>query len=66
MRDPARIEPFLEELAALWKQHPDWRFGQLVYNVLTQLARYHDNGMGYALHEVSDEEFSYRVKEMDK
>lgn len=33
MRDPARIDPFLEKLAQLWKRHPDQRFGQLVMNL---------------------------------
>ena len=30
MRDPNRISPLLAEFEALWKQHPDLRFGQLV------------------------------------
>ncbi|MDE6946273.1 MAG: hypothetical protein K2P14_03715 [Anaeroplasmataceae bacterium] len=35
MRNPERIEPFLEELGNLWKENcPDWRFGQLISNVL--------------------------------
>ena len=34
MRDPNRIEPFLKELGDIWKsQCPDWRFGQLIFNV---------------------------------
>ena len=33
MRDPARIKPFLVELEKLWRQYPDWRFGQLVFNL---------------------------------
>ena len=33
MRDPNRIEPFLNELGEIWKErYPDWRFGQLMYN----------------------------------
>jgi hypothetical protein len=36
MRDPARIEPFCNELAALWSNYPDLRFGQLMSNI----ARY--------------------------
>ncbi len=32
MRDPNRIDPFLEEVRKLWKKYPDWRFGQLVAN----------------------------------
>lgn len=33
MRDPDRIDPFLEALGTLWKKFPDWRFGQLVMNL---------------------------------
>lgn len=37
MRDVNRIDPFLENLGKLWKEKcPDWRFGQLVVNVLGQ------------------------------
>lgn len=34
MRDPKRIEPFAQKLAACWQQVPDWRFGQLMSNFL--------------------------------
>lgn len=34
MRDPNRIEPFMEALTALWKENPDYRFGQLVMNLM--------------------------------
>lgn len=34
MRDPNRIEPFMKELGKMWKTKcPDWRFGQLVFNI---------------------------------
>jgi len=33
MRDVNRIEPFMQEMAQLWKDNlPDWRFGQLCSN----------------------------------
>lgn len=33
MRDINRIEPFMEEITAIWKEkYPDWRFGQLMVN----------------------------------
>lgn len=32
MRDPARIDKILAQLANLWKQHPDLRLGQLIAN----------------------------------
>lgn len=34
MRDPKRIEKFCAELARLWHKVPDWRFGQLMSNLL--------------------------------
>ena len=34
MRDPDRIDDFCRGLAALWHKVPDWRFGQLICNVL--------------------------------
>lgn len=35
MRDKKRIKPFMNELATIWEREcPDWRFGQLIYNVL--------------------------------
>lgn len=34
MRDPERIDKFCEELAAQWHKVPDWRFGQLIDNIL--------------------------------
>lgn len=33
MRDPNRIEDFLDNLKSIWELHPDWRFGQLVVNI---------------------------------
>lgn len=34
MRDINRIDPFLQELGTIWKENcPDWRFGQLMFNV---------------------------------
>lgn len=33
MRNPNRIEPFLAEIAKLWHEVPDWRFGQLICNI---------------------------------
>ena len=33
MRDPERIDEFCGKLRAVWKAHPDLRFGQLVMNI---------------------------------
>ena len=40
MRNPNRIDEFCKELATIWKTEcPDWRFGQLVCNVLGTCKR---------------------------
>ena len=39
MRNPNRIDPFLERLGKVWKQVPDWRFGQLMVNILGSLPK---------------------------
>lgn len=39
MRDINRIDKFCAELAKYWKQVPDWRFGQLIINVLGTCKR---------------------------
>lgn len=36
MRDINRIDKFCENLAESWKRLPDWRFGQLMMNLLGQ------------------------------
>ena len=33
MRDIDRIDKFLEEIGKIWKDFPDWRFGQLIENL---------------------------------
>ena len=36
-RDPKRIKAFCDQLAEIWEsQCPDWRFGQLISNILPQ------------------------------
>lgn len=39
MRDPKRIDKFCDELKAYWQHVPDWRFGQLMVNVLGTCKR---------------------------
>ena len=40
MRDIKRIKPFMEALAEIWKKEvPDWRFGQLMSNVLNSFEK---------------------------
>ena len=33
MRNPDRIPKVLRELERLWSKHPDWRLGQLIFNI---------------------------------
>lgn len=33
MRDPERIERICNLLKEVWKQYPDWRLGQLIFNL---------------------------------
>lgn len=37
MRDPKRIDEFCDELKKMWHTVPDWRFGQLMSNVLGEV-----------------------------
>lgn len=35
MRDPNRIDTYIETLRRIWKKHPDLRLGQLITNMNT-------------------------------
>jgi hypothetical protein len=40
MRKVERIDKFCNELAKIWKENcPDWRFGQLMCNVLNSMTK---------------------------
>lgn len=39
MRKVERIEPFLKELGKIWGENvPDWRFGQLIFNLISEMG----------------------------
>jgi hypothetical protein len=38
MRDPKRIDKFCDELKVIWRRVPDWRFGQLMSNMLGEFV----------------------------
>ena len=38
MRDPNRIDEFCAHLAEMWHNVPDWRFGQFIYNVISEVS----------------------------
>lgn len=37
MRDPQRIEEIMNEITEIWKANPDWRFGQLISNIMGEV-----------------------------
>ena len=41
MRDPARIPKVLDKIKELWEKVPDWRLGQLIFNVTGMYDPYH-------------------------
>lgn len=55
MRNPDRIDPFLERLGKVWKENAsDWRFGQLIENVFGSI-----NGMTFFM---EDEELIQEIE----
>ena len=43
VRDPRRINMFCNRLAAAWSTVPDFRFGQLMVNIFSEMqAKHHD------------------------
>ena len=59
MRDPNRIDDFLAKLGECWKQVPDWRFGQLVENVM----RYANDNWPSKMFFIEDDNFLFYLKE---
>lgn len=55
MRNPKRIKFVLRELERLWLQVPDWRLGQLVFNIVGRDPFYIED---YDLVEKGFEQFS--------
>ena len=47
MRNPNRIDEFCDELKAIWHQVPDWRFGQLMENMLSARLQAVPNSNGF-------------------
>jgi hypothetical protein len=47
MRDPNRIKPFCTELAELWSNWPDLRFGQIMYNISKYVQFEHEKDIFY-------------------
>ena len=39
MRDPNRIDPFMDLVKKTWKDNcPDWRFGQFICNIFDEIG----------------------------
>ena len=54
-RNPDRIKPFLSELAKVWEQYPDLRFGQIVAHIENdETKRFY----------MEDDELLQRIKEL--
>lgn len=53
MRDPKRIDGYCDRMKAIWGKTPDWRFGQLMMNLM---GEYYSNRMTDTFY-VEDEEF---------
>lgn len=53
MRNPDRIDIFVEKVRDAWKEFPDWRFGQFMLNVLADMQ----GGASYDLFFMEDEDF---------
>ena len=65
MRDPKRIDEFCDRLKRAWMTVPDWRFGQMMMNVLGAMA---STGRDPFFPEEEEmikfiEDFFYKVKE---
>lgn len=60
MRDPKRIDDFCDRLKEVWKQVPDWRFGQLMLNVLGDIQA----NTGRDVFFIEDPEMIQRLEEL--
>lgn len=46
-RDIRRIQPFCDRLAKAWERLPDWRFGQLMVNLMREYEAVHGHDIFY-------------------
>lgn len=46
-RDVNRIKPFCDRLAKAWEKLPDWRFGQLMVNLMRDYEAEHGHDIFY-------------------
>lgn len=57
MRNPQRIPRILDLLEKAWKEVPDWRLGQLVYNI-SECTEWYD------VYCMEDDDFEKGLKEL--
>ncbi len=62
MRDPKRIDDFCDRLKEVWKQVPDWRFGQLMLNALGDIQAQTSRDVFF----IEDPEMIQRLEELFK
>ena len=60
MRDPNRIDKVLAAVGDVWKQYPDWRLGQLLFNLT---GRY---DMFYVEDDTIEEELRLNIEKEDE
>lgn len=64
MKNPNRIDAYIELLRKEWKKHPDLRFGQLVDNlVVRRFQKVYHEGHAANLFNIEDEDFFDMLKE---
>lgn len=61
MRHPKRIGRILEQIGIMWREHSDWRLGQLIVNVLTT-----DSESGLPMRPSENEIFNYEDDKFEK
>ena len=63
MRDPNRIKPFCDELAELWSNWPDLRFGQIMSNIARYVQMEYRKDMFYMEEDELMEIFRHQLRE---
>lgn len=62
MRDPNRIDGYCDRMKAIWGKVPDWRFGQMMMNIMCDYLSETSRDVFY----LEDEElFAWMEKYMD-
>jgi hypothetical protein len=57
MRNPDRIDPFLNQLGELWKKYPDLRFGQLITFILSKDEQFPPSKPAFAMFYLEENEW---------